>query len=61
MPTYWGDQPLHLVLERTTWHSAQHARQLMVVIESLGLAIDGPLTAADLAGLPLPASAWDAD
>ena len=33
----------------------------MVVIESLGLAIDGPLTAADLAGLPLPASAWDAD
>lgn len=61
MPTYWGNQPLHLVLERTTWHSAQHTRQLMVVLDSLGLPIDGPLTATDLAGLPLPASAWDTD
>lgn len=61
VPTYYGDQPLHLVLERTTWHSAQHTRQLMVVIESLGMTIDGPLTAADLQGLPLPAKAWDED
>lgn len=61
MPTYYGDQSVHLALERTTWHSAQHTRQLMVVIESLGMPIDGPLTAADLEGLPLPAKAWDDD
>lgn len=61
MKTYWGEQPLHLVLERTTWHSAQHARQLMVVLDSIGMAIDGPLTPDQLAGLPLPASAWDTD
>lgn len=59
MATYYGPQTLHEVLERTTWHSAQHARQLMVVIESLGLAVEEPLTAADLADLPLPEKAWD--
>lgn len=59
MPTYYGDQTVHQVLERTTWHSAQHTRQLMVVLESLGIPIDGPLTAADLRGLPLPEKAWD--
>lgn len=57
--TYYGAQPLHEVLERTTWHAAQHARQLMVVIESRGRAVQHPLTAEDLAGLPLPAKAWD--
>ena len=59
--TYYGDQTLHEALERTTWHAAQHARQLMVVIESLGAPVTTPLTAADLAGLPLPAKAWDDD
>lgn len=59
VPTYYGPQTLHEVLERTTWHSAQHARQLMVVIESTGAAVRDPLTAADLARLPLPEKAWD--
>ena len=59
METYYGPQTLHEVLERTTWHSAQHARQLMVVIESLGRAVVEPLTAADLVDLPLPEKAWD--
>jgi glutaredoxin len=59
MDTYYGPQTLHEVLERTTWHSAQHARQLMVVIESLGRAVVEPLSAADLADLPLPEKAWD--
>ena len=58
MATYYGDQSVHLALERTTWHSAQHTRQLMVVLDSMGVAIDGPLTAQDLAGLPLPEKAW---
>jgi glutaredoxin len=61
MPTYFGEHPVHLVLERTVWHPAQHTRQLMLVLESLGIAPDRPLSAADLAGLPLPEKAWDDD
>jgi glutaredoxin len=60
-PTYFGEHPLHIVLERTVWHPAQHTRQLMLVLESLGIAPDRPLSAADLAGLPLPEKAWDED
>jgi glutaredoxin len=59
MDTYYGPQTLHEVLERTTWHSAQHARQLMVVIESTGATVQEPLNADDLARLPLPEKAWD--
>jgi len=59
VPTYYGDQPLHDVMERTTWHAAQHVRQLAMVVENLGLAPDGPLTEADLAGLPVPEKVWD--
>lgn len=42
------------LLERSAWHSAQHARQLMAVLERFGIEPNGSLTAADLAGLPLP-------
>ncbi len=59
VPTYYGDQSLHDVMERGTWHAAQHVRQLMMVLEELGLAPDGPLTPADLADLPLPDQVWD--
>jgi hypothetical protein len=52
---------VHVVLERTVWHPAQHTRQLMLVLESLGIAPERPLGAADLAGLPLPEKAWDED
>lgn len=27
LPTYYGAQSLHELLERTTWHSGQHVRQ----------------------------------
>ena len=57
--TYYGVQPLHHVLERSTWHSAQHARQIQVVLEELGVRPDGPLTDKDYAGLPLPAGLWE--
>lgn len=60
-PTYWGAQSLHEVFERTTWHAAQHARQLMVVIDAQGDMVNDPLTPDDLAGLPLPEKAWDDD
>ena len=57
--TYYGNQTLLATLERTTWHSAQHARQLMFVLESHKIKVDGPLTSNELSGLPLPVGAWD--
>jgi glutaredoxin len=61
METYFGQHPVHVVLERTVWHPAQHTRQLMLILETLGIQPDRPLSAADLAGLPLPEKAWDED
>jgi hypothetical protein len=52
--TYYGMQPMHAVFERSTWHSAQHARQLIHVLERFEIEPNGRLTAHDLAGLPLP-------
>jgi hypothetical protein len=57
--TFAGTQDLHRVLERTTWHCAQHTRQLAMVVESLHITPDRPLTAATLEGLPLPNQVWD--
>jgi glutaredoxin len=56
---YYGEQTLHEFLERTTWHSAQHTRQLQLVVETLGLAPARALSAGDLAGLPIPTNVWD--
>ena len=57
--TFTGTQPLWDFLERQTWHSAQHVRQLAAVLERFGVEPDGRLTAEDLAGLPLPAGLWE--
>ncbi|MFA7666519.1 MAG: DinB family protein [Burkholderiaceae bacterium] len=59
VPTYYGERPMHDVLERTTWHAAQHTRQLMLMLETWGVTPDSPLTAEDLAGLPVPDEVWD--
>jgi glutaredoxin len=59
LKTYYGVQPLHHVLERSTWHSAQHARQIQAVLEELGIRPDGPLTEKDYAGLPMPVGLWE--
>jgi len=57
--TYYGERPLHELLERCAWHSAQHARQIIAVLECLGVEPDGRLTAEDYAGLPLPQGLWE--
>jgi glutaredoxin/uncharacterized damage-inducible protein DinB len=57
--TYYGEQPLHHLLERSTWHSAQHTRQIGVVLERLGVRVDPPLGEKDYAGLPMPAGVWE--
>jgi hypothetical protein len=57
--TFYGTPPMHQLFERSTWHSAQHTRQLMAVLERFGLEPRGRLTADDLAGLPLPEGLWE--
>lgn len=58
-PTYYGIRPMHDVLERTAWHAAQHTRQIMLMLETYGTPPNGPLTAQDLEGLPVPDEVWD--
>jgi hypothetical protein len=57
--TFFGMQPIHMLYERSTWHSAQHVRQLAAILERYGIEPDGPLTAENLAGLPLPERLWE--
>ena len=57
--TFYGTPPMHQLLERSTWHSAQHTRQMSAVLERFDIKPDGQLTSDDLAGLPLPEGLWD--
>ncbi len=57
--TFFGTPPMHMLLERSTWHSAQHARQITAVLERFGIEPDGRLTPDELAGLPLPERLWE--
>jgi hypothetical protein len=57
--TYYGVQAAHDVFERTTWHSAQHCRQLAVVLQRFGIEPDAPLSPAQTRGLPLPDGIWE--
>lgn len=59
LDTYYGEQPLHHVLERCAWHSAQHVRQIVAVLERFGIAPERPPTAEDYAGLPMPERLWE--
>ena len=56
--TYYGERPLHELLERCAWHSAQHARQIVSVLEGFGITAQPLLTDADYAGLPMPKGLW---
>jgi hypothetical protein len=57
--TFFGMQPIYMLYERSTWHSAQHTRQLAAVLERFNIKPNGALTADDLAGLPLPERLWE--
>jgi glutaredoxin len=56
---YYGDVTLHEYLERTTWHSGQHVRQLVMVLDMLGIEPDRPPTKETFADLPIPDKVWD--
>jgi hypothetical protein len=57
--TFYGNPPMHQLFERSTWHSAQHTRQLIAILERFGIEPNRPLTAEDLSGLPLPEGLWE--
>jgi hypothetical protein len=59
LQTYYGPQSLHELMERTTWHSGQHVRQYMMLLEKEGVSHRQPLVAADFAKLPMPQNVWD--
>ena len=59
LPTYYGPQSLHELMERTTWHAGQHVRQYMMLLEKEGVAHHRPLVATDFAKLPMPQNVWD--
>jgi DinB superfamily len=57
---YYGDVSRHEFLERTTWHSGQHSRQLMWVLEDkFRIAPERPIPPDTWTGLPMPEKVWD--
>jgi len=56
--TYYGQRELLDVMDRTTYHAAQHMRQLMLMLQSLGVQPDRPVTMEELKGIPVPEAAW---
>lgn len=55
--TYYGPQPAMHVLERGTWHSGQHARQLDLVVSTL-TGTPAAIPPATYEGLPMPVGIW---
>ena len=57
---YYGNVTIHEFLERTTWHSGQHSRQLMWALDDrFGIKPDRPLGPDMWQGLPMPEKVWD--
>lgn len=57
--TFQGLQSLHWFLERQTWHSAQHVRQLADILTNHGVEPSPTLDASLLKDLPLPERVWE--
>lgn len=57
--THYGNCTGHELLERQTWHSAQHVRQLQSVMEDLGISLKMKITPDAYRGLPMPIGLWE--
>ncbi len=57
--TYYGLQTLHQILDRATWHSAQHTRQLNTVLDGMGVVVAQPIDPKAYIGLPMPKAIWE--
>ena len=56
--TYWGPVVAHDLLERTTWHAAQHLRQLYILAERIGVTPPTPEPVDAYKDLPMPSAIW---
>ena len=56
--TYWGPVIAHDLLERTTWHAAQHMRQLYILAARIDVKPPTPEPTELYKDLPLPAAIW---
>ena len=56
--TYYGPQSARDLLERTTWHAAQHLRQLHDLAARVGVVPPDPLPTDAFKGLPMPDALW---
>ena len=59
VPTYFGMTSRHELLERTVWHSTQHARQIESLLESIDVKPKISLHQDHFRGLPLSDILWD--
>ena len=55
----WRSKGPHVLWHAADWHSAQHTRQLIAVLDRFGIEPNGRLSTADLAGLSLPEGLWE--
>lgn len=56
---FYGVHTMHVFLERSTWHSTQHTRQMIAFSDANGIALNKRLTDEILVGLPLPSALWE--
>ena len=56
--TFFGDQTVHALLASCAYSVAQHTRQLMAVLEMLGVEPDEPVGEDLYRGLPMPSGVW---
>lgn len=57
--TSYGAFPMHKYLERATWHSGQHLRQIVEMLHLAGIDMRDTLSAELFAGLPMPQNLWE--
>jgi glutaredoxin len=57
--TFYGAQPSHHFLERSVWHTAQHIRQLQVVLDGYQVALSRRIDPSKYDGLPMPEAVWE--
>lgn len=57
--TYYGARPAVELLERQTWHSAQHARQVQSVLQMLNVPLKATIEDKHYRGLPMPTGLWE--
>jgi glutaredoxin len=57
--TYYGKRPASELLERQTWHSAQHTRQIQAVLDGFGVPLERRVDPSLYVGLPMPVGLWE--